>query len=534
MSAAPGVGALDPLTSPAALAFWRGALARGRGGADGPGAARRWLARAGRARGGAACAWGGVRLARFLAWRSAMLARFPGPRPSLLHGNLCELQRAGGLTAAFLEQVHASGGGRVCGFWPGPASLAVSVEDPALQLEVLSQCGSRPGVELGLERHDELLGRAGESEQVRLQYARVLGSAQQLAKLHFATREALEPLSRAWGEREGGAVDVAAELAPALYDAVGTVLLNLPWGDHPKSGRILELSRRVARGSAHWAVRQRVPPVWDERYQRFLLDVAEWRRACGDLLDMRRADVTHNPEKYAQDESALTLLAAEVGDDGRPLFSKRDAVSAMCGLLRGAHETTHAAAVWLLYHLASNQGSQYLLSAELDALAPAGKMPSAHDLRGCERLEATLLESMRLRATVPIVSRVNLDHDIELGGLAVPKGTQVVLPLYRAFTQVDVFGVQADKFIPERFMGPHPMAHNARRALAAFGADSRQCPGAHFARAQLKCIVAAVLSKFSVHLVTPGAQRIGDGVLEAGVNHPDLHLTLRLVKRRLP
>ena len=65
--------------------------------------------------------------------------------------------------------------------------------------------------------------------------------------------------------------------------------------------------------------------------------------------------VAADPDKWAQDKTALTMLVTESARDGSSFFDRDLAIATCCGFLNGAYDTTHITTYWILYHLARNQ-----------------------------------------------------------------------------------------------------------------------------------------------------------------------------------
>lgn len=243
-----------------------------------------------------------------------------------------------------------------------------------------------------------------------------------------------------------------------------------------------------------------------------------WRNLVGSLIEERREQLARDPKKY--ESGAITLIIQSVDEKtGKPFFSKERGISTLCGFLNGAYDTTHSTTFWLFYHLAKNPELQDKVYQELiQVVGPADKMPDLDLIRKCEYLHAFIMESMRLRVTVPVNQRVNLEEDVTVGGYVVPKGTNINIPMGVQHQEEAYFGARTKEFRPERFLGDSPEAEKARRAWAAFGQGSRMCIGFTFALVELKCMLYTVLTKRIVRLENPNEP--GDFMLEAGVNQP--------------
>ncbi len=88
---------------------------------------------------------------------------------------------------------------------------------------------------------------------------------------------------------------------------------------------------------------------------------------------------------------------------------------------------------------------------------------------------------------------------MEIGGVAVPKNTPLMLPTFHGPLQETHFGA-ADRFRPERWLekaAPSGCPHNAR-AFVPFGAGPRFCPGRQLAMVEIKTVMAMLCAAFEV------------------------------------
>ena len=94
---------------------------------------------------------------------------------------------------------------------------------------------------------------------------------------------------------------------------------------------------------------------------------------------------------------------------------------------------------------------------------------------------ACVLEATRLYPAAPLLLRVAL-RDTSLGGVHIPAGSGIVASTVQIGRQPSIW-VQADAFVPERFLPGHPLHRNAEaaRAYLPFGAGPRSCVGQQLA-----------------------------------------------------
>jgi len=239
------------------------------------------------------------------------------------------------------------------------------------------------------------------------------------------------------------------------------------------------------------------------------------------MIEHRRKEVNDNPDKWANDKSALTMLVTEKDDNGKPYFDKILAISTCAGFLNGAYDTTHISVFWLLYNLAANPEEQKKLQQEIDTAfgKPGNPPPEFEKVRTLKRLHAVVQESIRMRVTVPLGMRGNYRQDVEIGKYTIPKDATILPFTDGAHKDPAYFGADVDTFRPDRFMGDSAEAIKARKAFHGFGGGARMCVGFKFAEAELKAMFTYLMQHYTVHLVDPNMPK-PSMLFESGVNAP--------------
>ena len=183
----------------------------------------------------------------------------------------------------------------------------------------------------------------------------------------------------------------------------------------------------------------------------------------------------------------------------------------------------------MCYNLAKYPHVQEKLMDEFAVKLSGNGPPSIDELRDCEYLHAFIMESMRMKSTVPINQRVNPDEDVVIGGVTVPKGVCIDVPIGVINKSEKFFGARTDEFRPERFMGTSAEAERARKSWAVFGQHTRMCIGFTFALVEIKAIMWTLVNSYVLHLQNPSEP--GTFMIEAGVNQPDVHFKFWFEKR---
>lgn len=210
-------------------------------------------------------------------------------------------------------------------------------------------------------------------------------------------------------------------------------------------------------------------------------------------------------------------------------FSDPQLVDQLLTFLAAGHETTSSALTWTTYLLATHPEIQKSVRAEIREAIPS---PTATDTPEDFDLAATLEalpilngvcnEALRLYPTVPLTIR-EVVNPTTLGTQAIPVGTQIILPIHAMNRLPAFWGEDAEKFNPERWIDTDEKT-GERRPNNSGGAPSnyvnltflhgpRSCIGQGFAKAELRCLAAAVVGRFTMEMADPNEKVVASGVI---------------------
>lgn len=172
-----------------------------------------------------------------------------------------------------------------------------------------------------------------------------------------------------------------------------------------------------------------------------------------------------------------------------------------------ASDTTSAALTAIIYHVLQHPAVHAKLQAELEAKHL--HFPVSYNEAQClPYLGAVIKEVLR---AFPIAG-IELERKVGPQGLTLPTGQRlpagsiVGINAWPVHRNNAIFGADADKFVPERWLC-HPnetedqyqdRLKRMQRAYLAFGAGPRACLGRHVAFLQLYKVVATLFSVFKV------------------------------------
>jgi len=204
----------------------------------------------------------------------------------------------------------------------------------------------------------------------------------------------------------------------------------------------------------------------------------------GDLLGLLLEAWT--PQRRA---GAETLTTDEVVDECKTFFA-------------AGQETTATLLVWAMFLLAAHPEWQDRVREEVLREFPdggAGEAPGADVLGQLKLLHMVLLEASRLYPPFVYIQR-RAAMDVVLGGIKVPRGTVVSIPIAMLHRDREVWGPDADEFNPMRFEHGAARAAKDPKALLTFSMGPRVCTGQSFGIVEAQVAMAMILSKFSFSL----------------------------------
>jgi cytochrome P450 len=287
----------------------------------------------------------------------------------------------------------------------------------------------------------------------------------------------------------------APAIKEALLDMGGQVLMGLSVGSAELKALNAAFIDEVA--GCVGVIRRPLPLT---RMRRGLRAKAEFEGRLRALIPERRqagGDDFFSQMCRAQDEDGTSWTAQEI-------------VEHFNFLMLAGHDTTASALTTLVWGIAGAAPDwQAALRAEADAARPrlAAALEAGDPAEMQEALSAMTLtdqafrEALRIRPPAPFVSRRAL-RDFAWDGVEFPAGTHLSVP--QAIVMVDPAVWRApERFDPSRFDPVTGDAPDRPGAWVPFGGGAHKCIGLHFAHAQVRIVMAALLSRYRLESLVP-------------------------------
>jgi cytochrome P450 len=205
------------------------------------------------------------------------------------------------------------------------------------------------------------------------------------------------------------------------------------------------------------------------------------------------------------------------------------------------HETTSSAFTWVVYLLATHPDAQRRIREEVRAALPANPtsdLDMAQVLESLPYMNGVCNETLRLYPTVPNTLRVAV-RDTNIIGVPVPEGTEIIISAWAINRSPKLWGPDAVAFNPDRWIDVDGQGNskpnnsggtNSNYSLLTFLHGPRSCIGQNFAKAELRCLIAAFVRAFEWELVGKAEDVIPFGAITVKPKS-GLHLRLRPLEK---
>ncbi|KAF7195153.1 Cytochrome P450 monooxygenase, partial [Pseudocercospora fuligena] len=261
---------------------------------------------------------------------------------------------------------------------------------------------------------------------------------------------------------------------------------------------------------------------------------ASLAKSCLELVRSKKEKLRNGGTRDHND--ILSLLVSE------NIFTDEQLADQLLTFLAAGQDTTSSAFTWVSYLLAKHPNIQTALRQELhnnlslpdrvegsvvntELYSTIEKLPLLHGV--CN-------ETLRLYPTVPITIRTVM-QETTIQDQRVPAGTDLLIIPWAINRSSAFWGSQVDDFLPERWFDKDSTTGETRLNNNG-GAENnfvnmtylhgpRSCIGQGFAKAELKCMVAAFVGMFEIELADPSEEVVHAGVVTA---RPEKGLRLRL------
>ncbi|KAJ7144334.1 cytochrome P450 [Mycena epipterygia] len=208
-------------------------------------------------------------------------------------------------------------------------------------------------------------------------------------------------------------------------------------------------------------------------------------------------------------------LATNIPENQR--LNEAEVIAQIPTFFFAGHETTSSSAAWALHALSLNIAVQTKLREELLTLSTEN--PTMDELNVLPYLDMVIREIMRVHSPVMFTHRMAMKDDvlplakpyIDKAGkshhsLPIPKGQMIHIPIWGVNTDKEIWGDDADQFIPERWEHlPDAVSDipSVWANLFTFFAGPTNCIGFRFALVEMKALLFTLIRAFEFTPAVP-------------------------------
>lgn len=199
----------------------------------------------------------------------------------------------------------------------------------------------------------------------------------------------------------------------------------------------------------------------------------------------------------------LSMLMLARDEDTGEAMTDQQVFDEVLILLTAGSETTAVALTWLFHEIARNSEIEQRIRSELDDVLSDRPMTLA-DVPKLEYTGRVINEVLRMYPLWILMRRALVD--VELGGVRLPAGTEIMFSPYSLHFDPR-FHEDPDRFDPDRWL-PERAARLPKGAFIPFGAGGRQCIGKAFAQTEITVAAATILARWRLVPATGKPVRI--------------------------
>ncbi|KAJ6086421.1 cytochrome P450, partial [Penicillium canescens] len=217
-----------------------------------------------------------------------------------------------------------------------------------------------------------------------------------------------------------------------------------------------------------------------------------------------RVSAVSTPGKQERRDLLHNLLTIVYSKGDKLDFGIEDVKNEAFAALTAGADATMIELQAVFYYLVKDRSVYEELRKEIDQAVDSGKLsdfPSYSEVVQLPLLKATIKEALRLHPGVGFtMPRVVDQTGIELSGMYIPPGWKVGMNAAVVGRDEGVYGLDANKFRPERWL-ERTDSNMDRCNNLVFGAGTRTCIGKHIALSEIYKMVPLLIRKFDFVLV---------------------------------
>jgi len=293
----------------------------------------------------------------------------------------------------------------------------------------------------------------------------------------------------------GDAVDMFDMFNRLTLDAFVKVAFGYDLEVIKTAPKILPFQKAFDQSQGRMTVRGLTPP-WTWKLMRFFNvgGEAELKKSIAVLDEFVNKVNTRKQTGEADQPDLLSLFVDEGKRYSRKPPTFQEVKDIMMNFIIAGRDTTAQTLTWVLYLLARRPDVYKKVMEEVESNTGQTWYKRAENMK---YTHAVISETLRLFPIVSVVAKTAVKDDILPNGFKVPAGTMIMAPAYCMGRSTKIWGRDARRFRPERWLGERlPPDHE----FVSFNAGRRTCLGKSFAYLEIKIVLTKFLERFTFKL----------------------------------